>query len=677
MLSNVIGRVKNTPLPRTHSLLPLFEAIINSIDSIEEAGLPVQNGQIQIFILRTPGLFNPNHFEPEQNYRNPICGFKIIDNGQGFTDSCYQAFNEADSMKKLSKGGKGVGRFIWLKAFRKVLIQSIFTENGQAYNRSFVFSLETIDGIQNHNKNILEGEPVCETSVTLDGFLDLYEKESPKNAITIGQRIVEHCLSYFLLGKMPSVMLHDAEEDCHIDLWNTYVSLIKTENTYDFSVGDLKFKQIHFLLHSIGDLKHHVSYCANDRVVKSSNVGQKVPNLPQSLSIESESFIYAGYVFSDYLDNRVNQQRTDFDFLPDGGIEIPGEIRFSQIEQSVIKNVNLFLSSYTEEAKTKKEQFVNTYVDEVAPQYRHILRNHPERLDIIPLDISETALDNHLYQISRDIEQELKVEAQQLLNQEVIPQDEKSADSYLELFAKWWQEYNDLGKANLAKYILHRRVILHLLEKALAIQDSGKYSREEAIHKIMFPLRATSDDISYDDHNLWIIDEKLAYHHFLASDIQLRKNDLLDTGSILRPDLLFFFNNSIAVVDEEPPYLSGIVIFEFKRPMRDDYSDEENPIPQVFNYVKEIKAGKAKTKDGRPFNIPPSTPFYCYIVSDLTESLKEQAEFYSLRSTPDNSGYIGFNPNLGAYVEIISFDKLIGDAKKRNRILFDKLRISE
>ena len=677
MLSNVIGRVKNTSLPRTHSLLPLFEAIINSIDSIEESGQPTRVGQIHINIKRTPGLFNPADFEPEQHYRNPICGFEVVDNGQGFTDSCYLAFNEADSMKKLNKGGKGVGRFIWLKAFRRVLIQSVFKEDGQKYNRSFVFSLDTIDGIQNHKKTTEDGEKVCETSITLDGFLEPYEKESPKNAITISQRIVEHCLSYFLLGKMPSIFLHDIEEDSEIDLWNTYSRLIKTENTQEFTIGDQKFTQIHFLLHSLGDMKHHVSYCANDRVVKSNNVGQKVPNLPQSLIIENEAFIYAGYILSGYLDHKVNQQRTDFDFLPDGGIEIPGEIRFSQIEEATLDNVNSFLNSYTVEAKTKKEEFVNAYIDENAPQYRHILRNHPERLDSIPLEISETTLDSHLYEISRDIERELKVEAQQLLDREVSPQDEKSADTYLELFAKWWQEYNDLGKANLAKYILHRRVILHLLEKALAIQNSGKYSREEAIHRIMFPLRSTSDEISYDDHNLWIIDEKLAYHHFLASDIQLRKNDQLDSESILRPDLVFFFNQSIAVVDEESPFFSGIVIFEFKRPMRDDYSDEENPIPQVFNYVKEIKAGRAKTKDGRPINISASTPFYCYIVSDLTESLKEQAEFYSLRSTPDNSGFIGFNPNLGTYVEIISFDKLVGDAKKRNRILFEKLRVSE
>ncbi len=43
--------------------------------------------------------------------------------------------------------------------------------------------------------------------------------------------------------------------------------------------------------------------------------------------------------------------------------------------------------------------------------------------------------------------------------------------------------------------------------------------------------------------------------------------------------------------------------------------------------------------------------------------------------TPDGQGYVGFNQSVGAYVEIISFDKLIGDAKKRNAVLFEKLGI--
>jgi hypothetical protein len=45
------------------------------------------------------------------------------------------------------------------------------------------------------------------------------------------------------------------------------------------------------------------------------------------------------------------------------------------------------------------------------------------------------------------------------------------------------------------------------------------------------------------------------------------------------------------------------------------------------------------------------------------------------RPTPDNLGYYGYNPNLNAYYEVLSYTKLLNDAKKRNRILFEKLNL--
>ena len=73
--------------------------------------------------------------------------------------------------------------------------------------------------------------------------------------------------------------------------------------------------------------------------------------------------------------------------------------------------------------------------------------------------------------------------------------------------------------------------------------------------------------------------------------------------------------------------------------------------------------------------VPDHTPFYAYIVCDLTPNLVQQAENATLTHSPDPLGYSGYNPNLRTYVEIVSFDKLIGDAKKRNAFLFDQLGI--
>mgnify|MGYP004695761363 CR=1 FL=1 len=61
------------------------------------------------------------------------------------------------------------------------------------------------------------------------------------------------------------------------------------------------------------------------------------------------------------------------------------------------------------------------------------------------------------------------------------------------------------------------------------------------------------------------------------------------------------------------------------------------------------------------------------IIGDLTRSMRDSAESRGLTETQDKEGYFGFNPTYGAYVEVISYDKLLKDAKQRNRVLFDKL----
>ena len=62
-----------------------------------------------------------------------------------------------------------------------------------------------------------------------------------------------------------------------------------------------------------------------------------------------------------------------------------------------------------------------------------------------------------------------------------------------------------------------------------------------------------------------------------------------------------------------------------------------------------------------------------YVIADLTETMEADAKYAGLTKTPDGEGYFGYNPSVGAYIEVISYTKLVKDAKKRNQVLFDKL----
>lgn len=119
----------------------------------------------------------------------------------------------------------------------------------------------------------------------------------------------------------------------------------------------------------------------------------------------------------------------------------------------------------------------------------------------------------------------------------------------------------------------------------------------------------------------------------------------------------------------------SIIIIELKRPMRNNYTKDENPIDQLYGYVRKIRDGKAEDRYGRKIRVSESTKYYLYALCDDTSRLKEYISNYDFTVMPDNMGYYTFNKGLHAYCEILSFDKIIVDAKKRNRILFTKLGI--
>jgi hypothetical protein len=107
--------------------------------------------------------------------------------------------------------------------------------------------------------------------------------------------------------------------------------------------------------------------------------------------------------------------------------------------------------------------------------------------------------------------------------------------------------------------------------------------------------------------------------------------------------------------------------------MRTSYYDEENPFKQVLEYIDEIIAGKALTPEKRPIPISNGVHFYCYIVADKTDELAGQAKYAELEETPDGQGFFGYKKGYRAYIEFVSYSKLLDGAKQRNLAFFEKL----
>jgi len=118
--TNLKGRLRNTSLPKSHGLMLVFEAVVNSIHSIEEKA-NAEDGSIVLRINR----ITQSSFDLEAKSL-PIIGFTIIDNGCGFDEVNYKSFETLDSDHKIDKGCRGVGRLMWLKVFDLVEVESHF-----------------------------------------------------------------------------------------------------------------------------------------------------------------------------------------------------------------------------------------------------------------------------------------------------------------------------------------------------------------------------------------------------------------------------------------------------------------------------------------------------------------------------------------------------------------------
>lgn len=673
MKTDVRGKVANVKLGRTRCLQPLFEAIMNAIHAVQEA--KPEKGRIDVEVVR-----NTSQKEMfEGNATNfPIVGFVVRDNGIGFTEKHFESFDTADTTEKLTRGGKGVGRFLWLKAFERAEVRSVFKSNGHLEQREFTFCLSKngIDPPAPDAGSTDDTEPT--TEVRLCGFRSEYQRHCPKTAVTIAHRIIEHFLELFVLKRCPTIVLTDVVEETTLDLNRTFESDMKIETkTQTFSIRDMKFRLNHVRLAAQHAQQHTISFCAHGRSVRVDSLMKLAPYLEPSIP-DSETgnlFVYTGYVSGDFLDENVMSERTQFDISEErSAIEFPDELGWPDLIDATLPRIQKFLKPHLAPLGEAKMERIRKYIFDKAPQYRHLLTQCKEAVEKIPSNVSEEKLDLELYKIDQQHELELKDRYEKLL----AAGDSKTLthDKQRQRFEKFLEDWNEAGMAKLARHVAHRKATLAFLEQRLSLQDDGKYAREEAVHEVIFPLKTTSDEVRPDQMNLWIIDEKLAFHFYLASDKALNQMaDAVEVDSLERPDLAIF-GHPFAFTDASPVF-GSVVLVEFKRPVRDDYSEKEdkNPIQQVYNYVELIRSGKAKDRSGRPITVPPGTPFYAYIVCDIMPKLEEQAKYAQLTRTPDGMGFFGYNAQVGVYVEIISFAKLVADAKKRNSAFFEKLGV--
>lgn len=680
--TNLRNRVKKLYLPKTKALYPLFEVLSNAIHAIEEKIEFSDNleykGKIVIKAIRNGSEEILRETSDIEKY--PINSFSIKDNGIGLNEENITSFAEFDSEKKAAIGGKGVGRLICLKAFEKIIANSTYQDNGSLKARKFNYR-KSKEGFDKYQENLNTDKKTTGTHIILSNFELKYQKHAPRDIMEIARQIITHFQLYFIQKIEPEIIIIN-QDDAEVNLTSLFEREFQGQILQDsFELDNQYFKV--FISKSLKAKSHKIHYCAHQRTVKDEYVSKFLEDLKYKINDnEEEGFYFQIFVVSDYLDHNVNEARTSFHFSTeddDEGFDSQ-DITLSKIRRNTLFLIEELLHNFLVELRQQKLDKYFPIIKAEFPNYTSVVNNNLEKVKKLPVGLNTQELDLKLYEIESEWKLEVRKEGVDLIDKE---KDITELEDYKILYDKFLTQFNEIGQSDLARYIIHRRSVIDLLDRLIELNEDEKFANEDLVHSLFFPIRETSETVSSDKQNLWLLDERLTFNSLLASDKLFKQVDSLNSESAKRMDLIIqqeeVFENATLFSEDKFPFESFTIV-EFKKPERNDYKHgdrKKDPIKQVRTYVEEIILGKEK-KNGKQITANRNTPFYCYIVADITPTLENILEYESFDPTPDGLGYFRFyeTKTSRSYVEVMPFQKIIKDAKQRNKILFDKLNIT-
>jgi hypothetical protein len=645
---------------------PIVEVVVNAIQAIEDRG-NTGEGDIKVILKRSSQV---EAFDSLPNIESIF----VVDNGVGFTDKNRESFDTLYSDHKIEQGGKGFGRFTCLKYFKDLHVDSVYFDSTVCKRRTFSMGKGN-DIIVNESVTDSEEIDTC-TSTHLDA---VKKNLLGKKSLTIARSLVEKLLPYFITQDYicPKITLTEEDGSSPIILNDYIVSssaviqeigvdensfrLGEAENIFDFQIRIFK-------IYSPRNKVSKISLVANKREVTETSISSYVPEFSDEFYDKREdgtdnqerNYIIKVYVFGKYLDDNVSLERGGFEFQKEDDVlygisQVDIESKVSELtKRSVVKDISI--------RQEKKKERIIAYVEEEAPWHKRLVTDID--LSSFPYNPSNEEIETRLQKEKFQQEVKIRHEVNNLLK-------ENNAENFKETISDIVEKISESSKNDLIHYITLRRKVLDLFRKSLEINHKGEYASEGALHDIIFPKRKDSASVGYDEHNLWIIDERLNFTSYISSDLPL------NGGITERPDLIAYNRRVAFRGDNESS--NPVTIFEFKKPDRDDFvnpSSKEDPVEQIIRYVNHIREGKFKTPEGRKISIADNTPFYGYVICSLTPKVEKWLKDYQdFKTMPDGMGWFGWRTNINLYIEVMSWDKLLKDADMRNRVFFQKLGI--
>jgi hypothetical protein len=241
--------------------------------------------------------------------------------------------------------------------------------------------------------------------------------------------------------------------------------------------------------------------------------------------------------------------------------------------------------------------------------------------------------------------------------------------------------------SSLAQHAARRRVVLDLLDALIrrvreTPESDDTYHLERTLHTLLVPMRVVSSKpvhLEQSAHDLWILDERLAFASGFASDRPL-KDYVKESGEIDRPDLVVWDTmyglggvakqGGTDTVDDIEP-LSKVFVVELKHPGRRAYKPEERIDEQVMKYVRALRGGEIESFGRRKVTVTRDCQFHCIVVADFEGRVKEQVEAWDpiYRGKGRRIQLRGEYSNVS--IEALEWSYVLSTARETNRALLD------
>lgn len=633
-------------LARTHLsvnshgfMLPIFEALSNSFDGIEQrfAEDATKNGRINL------------RFDHVGDAEKIFVS--VVDNGIGLDDENYKSFRTPFSGFKLSKRGRGFGRFIAFKVFSRIHYSSRFAIGEKESVRTFRFDLERDEEIIFH-----DGEPDFSGSGVCVEFDEVKEEwKELVNSLTaddIKGEIGSHFLPYFLSRGLPHVSLQfgDAEaENITAHFKNLFVPHDTGE--FDCEIDGITCK-LNYTLTKIPKTRqfksHSLLVAAADRIVGHPRDLSNKLGATHFTDKNDEKYIIVAVVRGDAFETRLNDSRTSID-LPAKAVEsIVGSVcaAIQEKEQGQVERIKAGQSHQLTLALQEnpilrlglKGQTLEEYVSRKPNNWG------PEEF------VQDLALSR--FRATGDL---LKQIAEASSNQE----------SYIEKIHELAGKIDEGKKEALAEYVLHRKSIIELLDASRRFNAADKRGSEDEVHSLIFRRFSDSTNVEYFQHNLWLIDDALAFVPYVSSDRTMHGKRRQQGDKVT--DLLFF-DDSMVLGDEDG---SSLTIVEFKKPSRNDYrfgDAKTDPVTQVIDTLeKALAAGGISKVDGTHISFAGVTRRQAFIIADVTASLVDVLKRHDFKNNYNPKIWYRYRDQEQVLIQVYGYDTLVETAKKRNQ----------